>query len=140
MTKTAFLAGVLQSDGTHILPIRVYHEDTDFSGFVYHASYVRFCERGRSEFVRALGLSQTKISESVEPAFFAVRRMKIEFLKPARYDDILEVHTYMKEKRGASLILQQDVFRGKEKFFTAEVQVALVSKDNRPLRLSQIFK
>ena len=136
MTDASPAPGRLTAGGTHILPIRIYHEDTDFSGSVYHASYLRFCERGRSEFVRAQSISQKDLSESGEPAFFAVRRMRIEFLKPARYDDMIEVRTRIKETRGASLILDQEIRRGMEKLFTAEVQVALVSSAGKPLRLS----
>jgi acyl-CoA thioester hydrolase len=128
-------SGRLDNDGTHVLTLRVYHEDTDFSGSVYHASYLRFCERGRSELVRAQNISQKSLSESGEPAFFAVRRMTLDFLRPARYDDLIEVRTKVKESRGASLILEQGITRGDELLFTAEVQVALVSEAGKPLRL-----
>lgn len=138
MTAPA-LSGKLREDGSHALPIRVYHEDTDFSGHVYHASYVRFCERGRSDYVRLLGISQKDLSEAGAPTFFAVRRMALDFLKPAHFDDILEVRTRAKEKRGASLILEQSIWRDDEELFRAEVQVVLVSKEGKPLRLKGLF-
>ncbi|MES2906165.1 MAG: YbgC/FadM family acyl-CoA thioesterase, partial [Pseudomonadota bacterium] len=88
----------MNENGTHVLNIRVYHEDTDFTGLVFHGAYVRFCERGRSDFVRLSGISQKDWSENGEPSFFAVRRMIFDFIKPARYDDILEIRTRTKEK------------------------------------------
>lgn len=125
----------LETDGTHKMQVRVYHEDTDFTGHVYHGSYVRFCERARSEMLRAQNISQRDLSESGEAAHFAVRHMRLDYLKPARYDDLLEVRTRIQETRGASLILDQEIWRGLEKIFTAEVQVALVSSTGKPLRL-----
>ena len=91
------LAGRIVSDADgrrHVLPIRVYFEDTDFSGLVYHGSYVRWCERGRSDFLRLIGNDHRALIDGGagrEPAAFVVRRMQLEFLKPARIDEILEV-------------------------------------------------
>src|SRR4249919_1477150 len=83
--------------GRHIMSIRVYYEDTDFSGIVYHANYLRFMERGRSNYLRLLGADQRALfaeAESEAPGFaFVVRAMQLEFLKPARMDDLLEVIT-----------------------------------------------
>ena len=84
-------------DGVHRLPIRIYYEDTDFTGLVYHASYLRFMERGRSDFIRLLGIDQGELFEQTAkeaPGFhFVVRSMKLDFLKPARVDDVIEVVT-----------------------------------------------
>ncbi len=123
----------------HVLPIRVYFEDTDFSGLVYHASYIRWCERGRSDFLRLLGNDHRALidgSTGREPAAFVVRRMGLEFLKPARIDEILEVTTRVKETTAATLTLDQRVARGGVEVFTAEVMVVLVSQSGKPLRLS----
>ena len=89
------LSGCLSESG-HVLPIRVYFEDTDFSGFVYHTSYMRWCERGRSDYLRLLGITHNALQDGAfagEPSVFAVRRLNAEFLKSARIDDVLEVHT-----------------------------------------------
>ena len=114
----------------HLLPIRVYYEDTDFSGVVYHASYLRFMERGRTELIRALGIEQRELFASeggTEVALaFAVRRMAIEFLKPAVMDDLLTIETVAVVARGATMQIAQRVLRGSEELVTAEVIVACV--------------
>jgi acyl-CoA thioester hydrolase len=117
--------------GRHLLPVRVYYEDTDFSGVVYHASYLRFMERGRTNYLRLLGADQRALFDEVEreaPGFaFVVRSMQIEFRKPARMDDVLEVVTTPVEVKGASIVLHQRVNRGGELLVEATVQVAFVS-------------
>ena len=103
-------------DGRHVMAVRVYYEDTDFSGVVYHASYLRFMERGRTNYLRLLGADQRALFEETEkeaPGFaFVVRSMQIEFLKSARMDDLLDVVTETEEVRGASIALHQKVMRG----------------------------
>ncbi|MDO9443262.1 MAG: tol-pal system-associated acyl-CoA thioesterase [Beijerinckiaceae bacterium] len=121
---------------SHSFPVRVYYEDTDFSGVVYHASYLRFLERGRTELLRTLDIHQGAISVK-DPASrfgFAVRAMTIEFLKPARMDDLLTIETRKISVNGASLELQQKILRGEELLVSAEVRIACVS-DGRPARL-----
>jgi acyl-CoA thioester hydrolase len=135
------LAGRLVTrDGAraHVLPIRVYFEDTDFSGLVYHASYVRWCERGRSDFLRLLGSEHRGLIEGTggEAAAFVVRRLNLEYLKPARIDDVLEVTTRVRTVTAATLVLAQTVSRGSEALCEAEVTVVLVSIKGRVLRLS----
>lgn len=110
----------------HLLPVRVYYEDTDFSGVVYHASYLRFMERGRTELIRALGVEQRELFDGETPLAFAVRRMAIDFLKPAVMDDELTIATLPKGAKGASMDLLQEVRRGEEVLVRAEVQVACV--------------
>ncbi|MGE8941195.1 YbgC/FadM family acyl-CoA thioesterase [Leptospira interrogans] len=140
------LAGrLVEDDGhrRHILPVRVYFEDTDFSGLVYHASYVRWCERGRSDFLRLLGNDHRELisgAEGREPAAFVVRRMSLEYLKPARIDEILEVHTRLLELGAASLTLQQSIVRDGATLFEAQVMVVLVSVSGKPLRISQAVR
>jgi acyl-CoA thioester hydrolase len=130
-------------DGRHYQPVRVYYEDTDFSGVVYHASYLRFMERGRTNYLRLLGADQRALFEAAEreaPGFaFVVRSMTIEFKKPARMDDVLEIATAPLEVKGASIVLHQIVARGEETLVEATVQVAFVSGGRarpipRPLR------
>ena len=132
------LAGRL-AEGRHVLPVRVYYEDTDFSGIVYHASYLRFCERGRSDFLRLAGAHHTELLGGAggggEALAFAVRHMVIDFLKPARIDDLLEVKTALGEISGASLTLDQQVERDGKALFTAKVRVVLVNGQGRPRRL-----
>jgi acyl-CoA thioester hydrolase len=138
------LAGEIR-DGRHILPVRVYYEDTDFSGMVYHASYLRFMERGRTDYLRLLGADQRALFEQTEkeaPGFaFVVRAMTLDFLKPARFSDLLEIVTETEEVKGASVALKQQVTRDGEILVEARVQVAFVSGGRarpipKPLRLA----
>jgi acyl-CoA thioester hydrolase len=127
----------------HILPVRVYFEDTDFSGLVYHASYLRWCERGRSDFLRLLGNDHRALITGAggrEPAAFVVRRMRLEFLKPARIDEILEVWTRAREVGAASLTLDQIITRDGVPLFEAEVTVVLVGVSGKPLRISHAIR
>jgi acyl-CoA thioester hydrolase len=132
-------------DGRHVLLVRVYYEDTDFTGIVYHASYLRFLERGRTNYLRLLGADHRALFEAAEheaPSFaFVVRSMNIEFLKPARMDDVLEIWTEPGEVRGASLTLRQRALRGDDVLIDANVRVAFVSAGRarpipKPLRIA----
>jgi acyl-CoA thioester hydrolase len=141
------LAGRIVRDGDggqrHILPVRVYFEDTDAGGVVYHASYVRFCERGRTDFLRLLGTDARRLidgSDSREPAAFVVRRMSFDFFRPAHMDDLLEIETRVKEIGGASVTLIQTVMREGKRIVEAEVTVVLVSMSGKPLRLSDAVR
>jgi acyl-CoA thioester hydrolase len=126
------LAGRLVGD-RHVLPVRVYYEDTDFSGVAYHGAYVRFLERGRSDFLRLLGVHQGALHGSDSVAF-AVRSMTLDFPRAARIDDVLEVTTMVDEVGGATVTLGQRIARGDEVIVAASVRVALVG-DGRPRRL-----
>jgi acyl-CoA thioester hydrolase len=125
--------------GGHILPVRIYFEDTDFSGVVYHGSYIRFMERGRSDFVRLIGIGHADLDAGAhgEQLAFAVRRINIEFRKPARIDDLLEVETLVKEVRGASILLLQTIRRDAETLTEAEVTVAFINREGRARRIPQ---
>jgi acyl-CoA thioester hydrolase len=118
-------------DGRHVLTVRVYYEDTDFTGIVYHANYLRYMERGRTNYLRLLGADHRALFEETAkeaPGFaFVVRSMNIDFLKPARMDDVLEVFTEPQEVRGASITLHQRVMRGEELLVEASVRVAFIS-------------
>lgn len=118
----------------HTLTVRIYYEDTDFSGFVYHASYLRFMERGRTELLRGLAGDQSDLHREARGLVFVVRRMSLDYLKPAMMDDLLTVLTHTRELRGASMKLAQEVRRGDEALVTAEVTVACV-RDGRAVRL-----
>ena len=118
-------------DGRHVMPVRVYYEDTDFSGIVYHANYLRFMERGRTNYLRLLGADQRGLFEEAAreaPGFaFVVRAMTLDFRRPARMDDILLVTTVPEEVKGASITLHQTVRRGEELLVEAHVRVAFVA-------------
>jgi acyl-CoA thioester hydrolase len=140
------LAGRIIDDETgrrHVLPVRVYFEDTDAGGIAYHASYIRWCERGRTDFLRLLGTDSRRLidgSASSEPAAFVVRRMNCDFLRPARMDDVLIVETRVKEMGGASVTLLQTVLNAGRPVFEAEVTVVLVAVSGKPLRLSTAIR
>ncbi|WID98042.1 tol-pal system-associated acyl-CoA thioesterase [Bosea vestrisii] len=110
----------------HSISVRVYYEDTDFSGVVYHASYLRFMERGRTELIRALGIEQRELFDGDAALGFAVRRMLIDFVRPAVMDDLLTVETKPTVARGATMELDQRILRGEEVLITAQVKVACV--------------
>jgi acyl-CoA thioester hydrolase len=125
-------------NGVHVMPVRVYYEDTDFSGVVYHASYLRFMERGRTNYLRLLGTDQRGLFEEAQkeaPGFaFVVRSMSIDFLAPARMNDLLEVETEPDEVKGASITLRQRVICGGDTLVEAQVRVAFVSQGRaRPI-------
>jgi len=118
-------------------PIRVYWEDTDAGGVVYHASYVRFLERARTEWLRAQGVGQQALRES-EDLVLVIRGMTIDFHKPARLDDELQVSVVMTERRKASLLIEQEISRGGQALVRATVRVAcLVASSFRPRPLPE---
>lgn len=130
------LSGRLIENG-HRLDVRVYFEDTDFSGVVYHARYLHFLERGRTDYLRLHGIGHRELMDGAfgEPMAFAVRRMEIEFLRPARIDDILAVETRTALLGGARVVLDQRILRGEEVLVEAKVKVAVISPDGRPRRM-----
>ncbi|HMK80450.1 MAG TPA: tol-pal system-associated acyl-CoA thioesterase [Xanthobacteraceae bacterium] len=132
-------------DGRHVMAVRVYYEDTDFTGIVYHANYLRYMERGRTNYLRLIGADHRALFEATEreaPGFaFVVRSMALEFLKPARMDDVLSVVTAPEEVKGASITLQQQCLRGEELLVEARVRVAFISAGRarpipKPLRIA----
>ena len=118
----------------HRLPVRVYYEDTDFSGLVYHANYLRFLERGRTELLRSAGVDQSVLHAEPGGIVFAVRRMSLEYVRPALMDDLLTVETLTSEIRGASLRMSQRILRDGTVLLTAEVHVAVLA-GGKPARL-----
>lgn len=116
----------------HFLPVRIYYEDTDFTGLVYHANYVRYCERGRSDFLRLAGVHHSVLLEGAEPLGFAVNRLNLEFLKPARIDDALMVKSCFETIRGPRIFIAQQIERAGEVLVKAQVQVCCISLTGRP--------
>lgn len=118
----------------HTLPVRVYYEDTDMGGIVYYANYLRYIERARSDWVRSLGVDQNAMREK-DGVVFVVRRVEADYLKPAKFDDELVVRTVVKAVTGARLIMSQEVIRGDELLFQAEVTVVCLGDGGAPARL-----
>jgi acyl-CoA thioester hydrolase len=132
-------------DGRHVMAVRVYYEDTDFTGIVYHANYLRYMERGRTNYLRLIGTDHRALFEATEqeaPGFaFVVRAMTLDFLKAARMDDVLEIATAPQDVKGASITLHQQVRRGEDLLLEARVRVAFVSGGRarpipKPLRIA----
>ncbi len=124
---------------THLWQVRVYYEDTDLAGLVYYANYLRFIERARTEWVRALGVDQGRMKAETG-IVFAVRRIEADYLTPARFDDMLTVETVPREVGGARIVLDQGVRRGEEKVFAAVVTLAAIGADGRPTRIPAEFR
>jgi acyl-CoA thioester hydrolase len=147
------LAGQLETTAegrVHRLAVRVYYEDTDFSGVAYHASYVRWCERGRSDFLRLAGNDHLRLfdgSTGQEPAALMVRRLTVDYLRPARIDEVLVVTTRVKDLSAAMLTLDQRISRidpakpdvPPVELCRADVSVVLVTVTGRVLRLSKVL-
>ncbi|MCT7667137.1 tol-pal system-associated acyl-CoA thioesterase [Shinella kummerowiae] len=132
------LSGQLTEAG-HRLKQRVYYEDTDFSGVVYHARYLHFMERGRTDYLRLLGVEQGSLvlEEDREGLVFVVHRMEIDFKSPARMDDILTILTSTEKAGGAKMILNQEIRRGEQLLIAARVIIAVINSAGRPRRLPE---
>jgi len=130
------LCGSLE-EGRHCLVVRVYYADTDFSGVVYHGRYLEFFERGRTEFLRLCDIHHHLLAEAEETQAFAwiVRRMTLDFVAPARIDDILSVETEITQVRPARILMAQRIVRGGRLLVGAHLEVALINRDGRPRRL-----
>lgn len=124
---------------THHFPVRVYYEDTDLAGFVYYANYLKFIERGRSEWVRALGVDQAVMKRD-DGVVFAVRRVEADYHAPAHYDDDLVVVTSVETVSGARLVLRQNVKRGDTVLFAAVVTIVAIGDAGAPVRLPAAFR
>ncbi len=135
--QTISLCGELTGDG-HRLTQRVYYEDTDFSGLIYHARYLHFLERGRTDYLRCLGVEQSAlIGIDEEGLVFVVHRMEIDFKAPARMDDVLEIRTVTTKAGGAKMVLEQEIRRGGDLLIAARVVIAVVNRNGRPRRLPE---
>ncbi|MBV8971853.1 MAG: YbgC/FadM family acyl-CoA thioesterase [Sphingomonadaceae bacterium] len=119
--------------GVHALPLRVYFEDTDLTGVVYHAGYIRFMERARTEMLRVLGLEAQALLDARE-GFFAVYDLAVTYLAPARLDDVLTVRTRIVQVRAAATVIAQDIWRGGAQLTRGRVTAAWLGMDGRPQR------
>ena len=130
-------------DGVHRLPVRIYYEDTDAGGIVYHANYLRYLERGRSELLRCLGIDHAQawsVGNADGRMGFAVQRVELEFRMPAMLDDALIVESTVEAVGAASVQARQAILRSEETIATARVRVALVDAQGRPRRLPRLWK
>lgn len=119
---------------THLLPVRVYYEDTDFTGVVYHANYLRYFERGRSDFLRLASTGHAELLDRDDPLAFVATRIEVDFLKPARIDDELVVRTAYDRMKGPRLFISQAIERSGDPVCRARVEIAVVGMDGRPRR------
>lgn len=129
------LSGELTDFG-HRLRARVYYADTDFSGVVYHARYLEFLERGRSDFLRLAGVHHTELADGKhgEKLVWVVRRMEIDFKAPAKIDDVLTIDTRTENVSGARIFMAQRIRRGDDVLIEARVEAAIISENGRPRR------
>lgn len=135
MTDAFSLHGHL-IEGGHRLTQRVYYEDTDFSGLVYHARYLHFLERGRTDYLRCLGCAQSDLIDADEEGLvFVVHRMELDFKSPARMDDILTIETITEKAGGAKMVLRQTINAADRRLIDAKVVIAVINKHGRPRRL-----
>ncbi|MCO6179898.1 tol-pal system-associated acyl-CoA thioesterase [Ciceribacter sp. RN22] len=135
--KAISICGELVETGHRLLQ-RVYYEDTDFSGLIYHARYLHFLERGRTDYLRCLGVEQSALlGIDDEGLVFVVHRMEIDFKSPARMDDVLEILTTTVKAGGAKMVLEQEIRRGEQLLIAAKVTIAVVNRLGRPRRLPE---
>ncbi|CAN7443507.1 tol-pal system-associated acyl-CoA thioesterase [Neorhizobium tomejilense] len=138
MKEHNFLLSGELMEGGHRLAQRVYYEDTDFSGLVYHARYLHFLERGRTDYLRCLGCEQSALlSADEEGLVFVVHRMEIDFKQPARMDDILIIQTVTEKAGGAKMVFNQEIRRGETLLIAAKVVIAVINRHGRPRRLPE---
>ncbi len=117
----------------HLWTVRVYYEDVDLAGIVYYANYLRYIERARSEWVRSLGIDQTRMKDD-EGVVFAVRRVEADYLRPARFDDVLQIETSLQGSGAARAVVRQVVRRGEDVLFAANVTLVALTASGRPAR------
>ena len=124
----------------HTITVRVYYEDTDLAGIVYHANYLKFFERGRTEYLRAIGIDQTVLAAGGAGVFLAVRSMDIGFVAPARFDDLLAVQSMPTSMSGARGTMDQRILRGEDVLCTARVTVACLTAQGRATRMPSAMR
>lgn len=131
------LKGLGHFDGkTHILPIRVYYEDTDLSGVVYHANYLRYMERGRTEFFRAVGIKLAAL-EDAEPTAWTLRKVQLEYFRPARLEDQLEVRTICAGLSGARMVADQKIYAHDTLLTHGTVEACVMTLSGKPRRIPE---
>jgi acyl-CoA thioester hydrolase len=119
----------------HILPVRIYYADTDLSGIVYHANYLAYMERGRSEFFRHAGVTKLAWLEQPEPAAWTLRKVALEYLRPARVDDMIEVHTKLTGLSGARMNASQDIYLDGTLLTRGTVEACVITLSGKPRRI-----
>ncbi|WP_336287454.1 MULTISPECIES: tol-pal system-associated acyl-CoA thioesterase [unclassified Bartonella] len=139
MTETTSFKNDYDYDYVNNLQVRVYVADTDFSGVVYHARYLEFFERGRSEFLRDTGFNNKLLASGAqgEKLFFVVRHIEINFSRPAQLDNLLTVKTQINHIQGARFFMGQSILRDNIMLAAAKVEVALINEEGKPRRLPQ---
>jgi acyl-CoA thioester hydrolase len=139
MSKTSEGGGFGRFEGrVHILPIRIYYEDTDLSGVVYHANYLRYMERGRSEFFRCAGIARLAMLDDGEPTAWTLRKASLHFLKPARVDDLIDVHTKAAALTGVRMVADQKIYCGATLLALGCVEACVITLAGKPRRIPQI--
>jgi len=138
----------MNSDGTlgrfegkvHILPLRIYYEDTDLSGVVYHANYLRFMERGRSEYFRSAGIARLAMLDEAEPTAWTLRKASLDYFKPARVDDLIEVHTTCTALTGARMEADQRIYSGGTLLTHGRVEACVITLSGKPRRIPETMR
>lgn len=133
------LSGIIKNN-THFFQVRVFYEDTDFTGIVYHANYLKFAERGRTNFLRLLGINHSELMNDKEPKYFVVYTMNTKFLGSSTIDDLLEVRSNFIGIEGVRLKINQDIFNGEKKVFSSDIEFALLNKNAKPLKFPDDMK
>ena len=136
---TSDLSGIIKQK-THFFQIRVFYEDTDFSGIVYHANYLKFAERGRTNFLRLLGVNHSELINSDKPKYFVVYKMNSKFLGTSTIDDILEVRSNFRGIEGVRLKIDQDIYKEEKKVFSANIEFVLLDKSTKPIKFPNDMK
>ncbi len=135
------VAGLGHFDGkTHILPLRVYYEDTDLSGVVYHANYLRYMERARTEFFRLAGVTKMADLESAEPTAWAIREVRASYHRPARVDDVLTVKTQLVAISGARIEAVQKIYAGEILLVEGRIEACIITLTGKPRRLPEMLR
>lgn len=125
---------------THILPIRIYYEDTDLSGVVYHANYLRYMERGRTEFFRLAGVTKMAMLDDAEPTAWTLRSASLEFFKPARLEDQIEIRTSCPLLTGARMQADQKIYSGDMLLAHGKVEACIMTMSGRPRRIPKAVR
>ena len=136
---TSDISGIIKQK-THFFQIRVFYEDTDFTGIVYHANYLKFAERGRTNFLRLLGVNHSELINSDEPKYFVVYKMNSKFMGTSTIDDILEVRSNFKGIEGVRLKIDQNIYKEEKKVFSANIEFALLDKNAKPIKFPNDMK
>ena len=136
---TPDLSGIIKQK-THFFQIRVFYEDTDFTGIVYHANYLKFAERGRTNFLRLLGVNHSELINSDEPKYFVVYKMNSKFMGTSTIDDLLEVRSAFIGIEGIRLKIDQNIYKEEKKVFSANIEFALLDKNTKPIKFPNDMK